>query len=127
MRRANVRSGWEANIVRPLPMWQLFGIVMKPSISKERLAKLAPWLPVFGPALFTAYLYFSRWPVIWATAFTDWLVLVFAVAIGALGVALLPTREWVRMALVSIYVPVMGVALFIWTLAFLCAVFELCL
>lgn len=96
-------------------------------VKRPVLLKVAPWLTALGPAIYTSYLFFSRWPVTWATTFTDWLFLVFGVGVGALGVAFLPIREWAKMVLVSIYVPVVGVALFGWTFGFLCGAFELCL
>jgi hypothetical protein len=65
---------------------------------------------VATPALFTAYLYVSRFGR--HTDVSDWLAVFASLAVGAIGVHMLPLRQNIRLGLIAVYVPAMGIGMF---------------
>jgi hypothetical protein len=83
---------------------------------------------VLGPVfVLTAYLVVSRWPERWFTTSSDYAALAVALAVGVICVWLVPVRWQWRLAMSIANVAVMSVGLILWTLAFVCSVFQDCL
>lgn len=78
-------------------------------------------------AVWSIYLFFSRWPERWFTEPTDIVASVVAIACGLIAIALLPIR-WYWRAMVGIaYAVAMWFALLVYGLHFVCKVFQDCL
>ena len=74
-------------------------------------------------ALFSAYLFFTRWPSRLDSGTTDWVALGASCLSGAAFIALLPVQRVLRTVLAIVYVPLSGVLLFFYGFYFVGMVF----
>jgi hypothetical protein len=72
----------------------------------------------------SAYLFLTRWPSYRFTTFSDYAGLGVSVLAGAAFVALLPMRRMHRAVALLLYIPVVAVLLFFYTLWFIAVVFH---
>jgi hypothetical protein len=85
-------------------------------------------LAAFGPLiLMTLYLLISRGLVDLYKSYTDWVAEALSCISGVLAVAKCAPREWRRVIVILIYLPLMGLFLPFYGLVFVCAVFRNCL
>ena len=85
--------------------WRLTGAVLAPLV------------------LFSAYLFFTRWPTRLDSGGTDWIALAISSLAGAAFIALLPVQPVLRTVLAVLYVPLTGVLLFFYGFYFVGVVF----
>jgi hypothetical protein len=72
----------------------------------------------------SVYLIFSRWPSYRFTTFSDYAGVAVSILIGAVFIATLPISARQRVLSLLIYVPVLVVLLFFYTLMFVTLVFR---
>ena len=95
-------------------------------LGRTALASTVAFL--FPTLILTGYLWLSRtydWN--WHSGTLDYFALAASIAIGLIGVFLLPLRRVGRFALAAIYVPIAGFLLFLWMFAFVCDAIGSCL
>jgi len=83
---------------------------------------------LFPTLISTGYLWLSRtydWN--WHSGTLDYSALAVSIAIGLIGVFLLPLRRVWSFVIAAIYVPIAGYWLILFMFAFVCSVFGACL
>ncbi len=74
-------------------------------------------------ALFSAYLFFTRWPSRLESGTTDWIALAASCVAAAAFVALLPVQRVLRTVLAILYLPLSAILLFFYGFYFVGMVF----
>jgi hypothetical protein len=84
-------------------------------------AAIAPFI------VMSLYLFLRGWSPDKSTAYSDYVGLAFSILIGAIFIARLPIHVSKRVLLLLIYIPVLILMLFCFTLIFVCSIFGACL
>jgi hypothetical protein len=85
-------------------------------------------LAAFGPLiLMSLYLLISRGLVDLYNGYSDWVAEALSCISGVWAVAKCAPREWPRLIVILIYLPLMSVFLSFYGLVFVCAIFRNCL
>ena len=95
-------------------------------LSRTALASTVAFL--FPTLIITGYLWLSRtydWN--WYSGTLDYFALAASIAIGLIGVFLLPLRRVWRFIIAAIYVPIAGYWQILWMFALVCSEFAACL